>query len=215
MIPLFNTDGSSTCPLGLAMCQNRMAVPTWSYAMEVLPPARIVELGTYSGGLTIALAVHAWNLVPRATVTSYDQMVTPREQYAPLGAFLGINFRGGVDIWACEAEIAALIAQPGTSYVLCDGGNKPRELMMFSRYLKPGDVIAGHDYCAADPAPEHQRDPARTTEIMGQASWPWWPWGELSATDGAAAATTHDLEPWMQPDFDMAGWLTYRKRGAS
>jgi hypothetical protein len=49
MIPLFNLDGNSTRPLGMAMCQNRLAVPTWSYAMEIHPPARVLEIGSYNG----------------------------------------------------------------------------------------------------------------------------------------------------------------------
>ena len=191
MIPLFEVAGKSTCPMGMPMSQNRLAVPTWSYAMEVLPPARIVELGTMNGGFTIALGLHAFHI--GAKVTSYERSMAPSEHFAALGKFLGINFRDQVDIWACEAEIAALIAQPGITYMLCDGGDKPRELATFAKYLKLGDVIASHDYCCA-PGSE------------------FWPWGEITAAQGAAVADAHTLEPWLQNHFDMAGWLVYRKR---
>lgn len=194
MIPLYGTNGESTKPLGMAMCQNRLAVPTWSYAMEVLPPARIIELGTYSGGLTIALGVHAYHLEPRAQVISYERSKTPDERYAALGTFLGIRFRDQVDLWACEREIAELIAMPGTTYVLCDGGDKPRELATFARYLKAGDVIAGHDYSASNlPAENHP-----------------WPWHECDALTNAVMIE-RGLAPWMQDHFDHAGWLCYRK----
>src|SRR4029077_11527840 len=146
MIPLYETSGKSTSPLGMAMCQNRLAVPTWSYAMEVLPPARIVELGTYSGGLTIALGVHAYHI--GAQVITYERSKAPDQRFEALGKFLGITFRDEVDIWACEAEIAAHTQSPGVTFLLCDGGDKPRELATFARYLKPGDVIAAHDYSA-------------------------------------------------------------------
>jgi len=192
MLPLFNTDGNSTCPLGFPMCQNRMAVPTWSYAMEVHPPARIVELGTYNGGFTIAIGVHAYQI--GAKVVSYERSVAPDQRFAALGKFLGISFRHSIDIWACEPEIANLVAGPGISYVLCDGGNKARELMTFAAYLKPGDVIAAHDYAGQD----------------GMGTW--WPWGEVTTADGQAAAAAHGLEPFMQDHFDVAGWLAYKKR---
>lgn len=198
MIPLYGTNGESTKPLGMAMCQNRLAVPTWSYAMEVLPPARIIELGTYSGGLTIALGVHAYNLTPKAYVVSYERSKAPDERYAALGAFLGIRFRDQVDLWSCEREIAQLIQWPGTSYVLCDGGDKPRELATFAKYLKPGDVIAGHDYSA--PNLPNENHP--------------WPWSELRFDDVAFAVSEYRLEPWMQEHFDHAGWLAYRKAAA-
>lgn len=205
MIPLYGTNGESTKPLGMAMCQNRLAVPTWSYAMEVLPPARIIELGTYSGGLTIALGVHAYHLEPRAQVISYERSKAPDERYAALGAFLGIRFRDQIDLWACEREIAELIAMPGTTYVLCDGGDKPRELATFAKYLKPGDVIAAHDFCA---------EPPISAAEAAFTAYPWWPWGEVSAAQGYGVMREHGLEPWMQQHFDLAGWLAYRKAAA-
>lgn len=178
------------------MCQNRLAVPTWSYGMEVLPPARVLELGTYGGGFITALAVHACMIGAR--VVTYDRML-PDERIAPLGTSLGVSFRQA-DIWESEHEIAELIAGSGTTYVLCDGGDKPRELAMFARYLKPGDVIAVHDYDAA-----HEIDPATVTSRR------WWPWGEVTQKVAAPIALANGLEPWMQEHFDLAGWLAYRK----
>lgn len=195
MIPLFNTEGSSTKILGMPMNQNRLAVPTWSYAMEVAPPARVIELGTYNGGFTIALGMHAYNLEPRARITSYERSKAPDQRFAALGEFLGIRFRDQVDIWTCEGEIADLIRGDGLTYVLCDGGDKPRELATFTQYLKPGDVIAAHDYATDDP----RVDPHP------------WPWGEVSIEQGKAVAQANRLEPWLQDHFDLAGWLVYRK----
>ena len=34
----------------------------------------------------------------------------------------------------------------GKTIVLCDGGDKPREFKTFSKYLKKGDLILGHDF---------------------------------------------------------------------
>ena len=197
LFPLYAIDGSGTHPLGLPMCQNRLAVPMWSYAMEVLPPARIIELGSYSGGFAIALGVHAYRIGAR--VISYERSRAPMQELAALGRFLGVVFRDQVDLWECETEIAELIAGPGTSYVLCDGGSKPRELAVFAQYLKPGDVIAAHDYDAGHAlgVPDLERP---------------WPWGEISKGDGDAVALVNDLEPWMQEHFDLTGWLAYRRK---
>jgi hypothetical protein len=40
----------------------------------------------------------------------------------------------------------------------------------------------------------------------------WWSWSEIGAADGAAAAASCDLEPWLQEHFDTAGWLVFRRR---
>jgi len=206
MIPLFNTNGESTCPLGMAMNQNRLAVPFWSWAMEVYRPARIIELGSYNGGFTTALAVHAWNLGRHAPdgigckVITYDRMVAPDQRFADLSAFLGVQFRT-CDLYAPEtvAEITELVRCPGQTFLLCDGGDKKLEVNTYAGVLKPGDVIAGHDYNVLASSPEIA-DPDK-----------WWPWTELRKEDVATAVTNAGLVPFHQNHFDMAGWLAYQK----
>jgi len=34
----------------------------------------------------------------------------------------------------------------GTVYIFCDGGDKPKELLTFSKFLRVGDIISVHDY---------------------------------------------------------------------
>ena len=191
MIPLYNTDGTAQSPLGFPMSQNRLAIPVWSYAMEIYPPARIIELGTNNGGFTTALAVHAWNI--KARFVTYD-LCEPNQKHSPLAKFLGVEFRV-TDIWKAQAEIATNIALPGVTFMLCDGGNKALELEVFAKYLKPGDVIAAHDFWVPEPA--------------GDASY--WPWREITLEQGEAVARTYGLERWMPEYFEMAGWLVYRK----
>jgi len=192
-IPPYERSGGSCRPLGLPMCQNRLAVPTWSYAMEIYPPARIIEIGTYSGGFTIGIAIHARQI--GAHVVSFDRN-RPDETLTDLARVLAIEFRRG-DTWELENDIAQLIAAPGVSYLLCDGGDKRRELATFARHLKPGDVIAAHDYAADDGTGNE------TT---------WWGWSEIQKRDGDAVALACDLEPWLQDHFDTAAWLAYRRR---
>lgn len=196
LFPLFNTNGVSTSPLGMPMNQNRLAVPTWSYAMEVLPPARIIELGTWNGGFTCALALHAHMI--GAPVITHDVML-PDERIAPIARALGVEFVTG-DMWPRAPEIGHLIASPGVTFVLCDGGNKLRELDEFAPFCKTGDVIATHDYDAA-----HEVDPARPSLDR------WWPWSEITQQVAQPIADKHGLRPWLQDHFDMAGWLVFRK----
>ncbi len=198
MIPLFQLDGRSTCPLGMAMCQNRLAVPTWSYAMEVYPPARIVEIGGGNGGFTTALALHAKMI--GASVISYDRQV-PDERIAPVARFLGVDFRRIDDLWEIVSTVGGVIASTGRTYVLCDGGDKKRELAAFAPYLKTGDVIACHDYDSV-----HEVDPSTPAHER------FWPWGECTQAMAAPVAREHELEPFMQEHFDQAGWLAYRRK---
>ena len=195
-IPLWDMGSPASAPFGLPMCQNRAAIPTWSFAMERLPPARIIEIGTYSGGFITALALHAWWL--RAAIYTYD-IAAPHERVAPLARSLGVQFITA-DVFERQNVIADTIRRPGTCFVLCDGGNKPRELETFAAALKPGDVIAAHDYVPLDGP---------------QGDQVYWPCGEITKEHGDRVAQANNLEPWMQEHFDLAAWLVYRKRSSS
>jgi cephalosporin hydroxylase len=203
MIPLYETDGRSTTALGVPVCQNRLAVPTWDYAIEHYRPARIIELGTYTGGLSLALGVHAWMI--GAAVVTYDRM-SPNEQIAPLAKLLGIEYRT-CDLYApdTQADIARRICDPGVTYLLCDGGDKNRELALFMPHLKPGDVIAAHDY-------DVYGDPGRPDRFnaLEMDKRPW-PWCETNAVAARLLAEQHRLVPWMQDFFDDAGWLVFQR----
>lgn len=197
MIPLFNLDGTSTSPLGMPMCQNRLAVPTWSYAMEVHPPARVLEIGSYNGALATALGLHCRAI--GAEMHTYD--LNPcDERIVPIGRALGVQFHTG-SVWDAIREIGRLIASPGVTFVLCDGGDKPRELATFAPFCKPGDVIAAHDYDAV-----HERDPSVPQPER------FWPWTEIRKADGDRVAAAYGFDAWLQEHFDQAGWLCYRKR---
>lgn len=201
LFPYFGEGGVSR-PLGLEMSQNRLAVPTWSYAMEIAPPARIVEIGHAGGGFTTALALHA-HLIG-AEVWSFD-LCAVNQRYAPIAHQFGVHFVQ-IDVWgqAAQEHLERLIARPGPTFVLCDGGDKHRELALFAPFCKPGDVLAAHDYDAM-----HERDPS-----SDQLARPW-PWCETRKAVGDEVAQKHNLEPWLQEHFDLAGWLAYRKRDVS
>ena len=50
------------------------------------------------------------------------------------------------DVFEIEAKIAGLIKSDGITIVFCDGGNKVKELEVFSKYIKKEDFIAVHDW---------------------------------------------------------------------
>ena len=176
-------------PLGMAMCQNRLAVPTWSYAMEKVPPKQIVELGSLNGGFTTVMGVHAWRI--GCSIFSYDLCVCPNYDWKSLSDFLGIVFIQG-DLFSMVERIKSQIQMPGTTYLWCDNGNKIKEFNLFAPMLKPGDVIAAHDYCC---------------DKEGQ----WWPWQEIKKSDVENAVISNNLVPFFQDHFDTCGWLAYRK----
>jgi|SRR5215831_5160950 len=186
MIPLWVSEGSVK-PFGFPMSQNRLSPTIWSYAMEVYPPTRVLDLGCYNGGFTILLGLHAWHL--GATVFGFDRMAAPSEDWANLAKVLGVEFVQGDILQGLSETIIRLIEKPGITYVLCDNGKKSLEFSIFAQHLKPGDIIGAHDYFNAV----------------------YWPWTEITQEAVAEPVARYGLEPWMQEHFDLAGWLVYKK----
>lgn len=188
--PLWNRTAPPGTPMGFGASQNRIAIPVWSYAFEVVPPKRVIELGSHSGGFITALAVHAHNI--GATCYGCDHCFLPNNDYALLAAVLGVRWFSNFDLKDPHniEIIKTLINEPGTTYVLCDNGNKVDEFNTFAPSLKPGDIIGGHDY---------------------KVDESYWGWGEITPEHVSASVTACGLEPFQQDAFDLAAWLVYRK----
>lgn len=187
MIPDFNRDCPNAVHLGFRLLQNRHAIPFWSYAIDLLKPAAIVEIGTWEGGFTCCLGIAARNT--NSTVYTFGL-----EEVAPLSAawftrLPVLFFRG--DVFSEQSgEVMAKIAATATGTILwlCDGGNKPKEFERCAALARPGDVVAAHDF----PGPT-------------------WPWSEISEEQVAPVCSAFNLQPWLHEDGAHAGWLVKRK----
>lgn len=186
MIPHWLSESVNVNVMGYPMNQNRLAVPAWSYAMEVYPPQRIVELGSYNGGFTICLGFHARKI--GCLIHSFDVMKAPTEGWEREAEFVNAGFYQ-MDVFANRDRIGHLIRDLGRTFLLCDNGKKIEEFNTFAKYLKPGDVIGAHDFMT-----------------------PCWQAGnEITISDVVQTVSQCGLTRWMPEVFDMAGWLVYRK----
>lgn len=184
LIPLYKSEGPAY-PMGFPMCQNRLAPAVWSYMMEVHRPKQLIELGGGNRGFTTAIGMPAIQF--HCQIHSFDHCESG-EPWQDMANFFGIKFYVG-DLFEKVDKISNLIRQPGTTFLLCDNGNKPKEFQLFAPYLKLGDVIAAHDYA-----------------VEG-----YWPWGEITPKDVSESVSVNGLEPFEQDYFDTVGWLAYRK----
>ena len=128
--------------LSLEMQQGAGIIPAINRLLDAIKPARIIEIGTGKGALTVFLALYAhYN---NARLTTYDNK--PRhERYAPLLWYLGAECVE-LDVWLAVPIIEEEIGYNGTTLVICDGGDKAGEFNTFGPFLKHGDIIMCHDY---------------------------------------------------------------------
>lgn len=93
----------------------------------------IVELGTWKGGFSLYLACQARER--GIGFRTYDVAAPDRE----IPGFVQL------DIWAQADAIGEHLERHSPVILLCDNGNKPREVKTFARYVT-GGLIVVHDW---------------------------------------------------------------------
>lgn len=166
---------------------------------EEKPAARIIELGTGCGGLSIFLQIYA--LTQEIDFITYDNEPFNPELFPiihrKLFDLLKIDLRAK-DIFECEEEIGDEIKKKGVTVLLCDAA-KSFEYNIYAPYLKRGDYILVHDY-----APTR----AYWEEHMDNRIW-----STCDIVDAqiAEAIEKYDLIPFMADEFLQAAWSCRKK----
>jgi cephalosporin hydroxylase len=130
-------------------------------------PARILEIGTFHGGLTLCLRDIMDELgLQNNPILTYD--IHDQEFLKPLVKDRNVDVRtknlfdydnNTFINEEAKYEIESFIQQDGLSLILCDGGCKKCEYNTIAPLLKAGDVIMAHDYAPnAEYFEQHMKD---------------------------------------------------------
>ena len=160
--------------------------------------ARVLEIGTASGGLTLALTDITFASgaeVRDAPITTYDIIET---RHADRLRNRQVDVRV-MDAFEDLDYICEYIQSDGQTLVLCDGGNKPAEFNLFSRILKTDDIIMAHDYVI-----DNEYYDAYIKNNV-------WRWCEIKYKDISIAVDAHGLSPYMADEFQEAVWACFKK----
>jgi predicted O-methyltransferase YrrM len=194
---------------GAVIMQHKDVAAPFKNLFAATQPARILEIGTASGGLTMMLRdlldeVH----LPDTGIFSYD--INPdydRHQLLNrIGAGANINFQlknlfnHAYSDLENKSNPVELIQQPGVTIVLCDGGSKKNEFRILAEYLKPGDIIMAHDY---SPTLEFFEK-----HIHNKI----WNWAEIQDSDIAESVAKYNLAPYMAEEFANVVWVSKIKQ---
>lgn len=175
--------------MGFEMLQNRFAVPAWSYLIDKIKPSRIIEIGTYRGGFTACLGIIAKNAENMPSVHTFDVSNHVDEKTKRWLNVFGVDRRG--DCFEKD-EIAGLMRGNGVALLLCDGGDKVREFNTFAEFLKPGDIIAAHDF----------------------HDYVYWPWQEITIEQIKGTLTKYNIQPYADDILVGTGWRAFIKENA-
>lgn len=183
---------------GLDMCQNRVAVDALAIMLEDYRPDAIIEIGCGYGGLSVLLSLYCCeNGIPYYIYEINGSGIKYFDILKSLGQHIdgGGVFIGDVFSEKYQEDIKKVIAERKRVLVLCDGGNKDREMETFSKFIKSGDIIAKHDYAASDEFFDN--------EIRGK----YWDWRESSMPDCEALA----IKPIYETLLKYGAWGAFVK----
>lgn len=147
----------------------------------------VIEIGTSYGGLSLFL--HDQSLIHNFKFTTYDwsgfkggSKVFADRRKNLLSKFNGkypFDFRDKNVFDASTVNEIAGMLEGNKCLLLCDGGDKPKEFQIYSKYLTKGSFIMGHDY-----APDKQQFNENYRNKI-------WNWHEIS---------DKDIEPTMESE---------------
>jgi len=113
--------------------------------LNIVKPTKIVEFGSWRGGLTIFLS--AWARNNKASLISMDNLELISK---PTLSFINSGkstcfLKRDVFSTTCFKEVKGFIGN-NKCFIYCDNGNKEKELVRYCELLSPGSVIGCHDY---------------------------------------------------------------------
>jgi hypothetical protein len=193
---------------GLATEQNPNIIYPFNTLIGNIRPSRIIEIGTFYGGLTLILrALLHNNMLYSSQIFTYDvncpsHLLSLINESSNVRSYTKNLFSESYSNFSNEEnkeEIISLIQDNGTTLVLCDGGCKKCEFNILSSYLKSNDIIMAHDYC---PNRNYFEDNMRGKQ---------WNWCEIEDKDIDNSIITNNLTKFMYEDFLSVGWLCMKK----
>ncbi len=119
---------------GVAVAQFWVEFVLWETLLNEQEYTGIIELGTLDGGFSLYLASQAH--YRGMSFRTYD-IHTPKRDIPGFSK---------IDIYAHAEEIGQHMRSRDPVIVFCDGGNKPRELRTFSRYVTAESTLVVHDW---------------------------------------------------------------------
>lgn len=195
---------------GLSVEQNPNIVEPFNKLIDEKKPKRIIEIGTFAGGLTLIIRdLLNYNNLNETELITYD-VNTPvhlinevnklnLKIYVSVKNLFSDNYLEFKSTES-EKELVDIIQQNGCTIVLCDGGSKKNEFRLISSMLKVGDVIMAHDYCYNEEKFEK--------EIKGK----FWNWMEIQNSDISLSCIDNNLFDYMQEDFNQVAWVCKEKK---
>jgi len=193
---------------GLATEQNPNIIYPFDKLISEIKPLRIIEIGTFAGGLTLILrTILDNNNLEDSHIITYDvhsptYLLPIIKNVTNIISYTKNLFDETYSNFANEQnknEIVSFIQEQGITLLLCDGGCKKCEFNILSNHLKPNDIIMAHDY-----APNAEYFKLYMENKI-------WNWHEIQDSDINESIKNYNLKPYMREEFLNVAWACFKK----
>jgi len=152
---------------------------------------RVLEIGMFSGAFSLFITDQMSSDVDYLGYEIDPKVVNPKAQH--------LNHKT-VDVFTDLDFISDYITQPGQTLVLCDGGNKLKEMEHLAPLIKSNDIIMCHDY--VNDTKDNHKEYYKATGLnpSGQSMW------ETSKTMLQPLIDANNLIEYKEVDFGQSCW---------
>ena len=131
-------------PLGVSSSITWLDLGAIAHILQTAGIKTVLEIGVEHGGLSAWLMAYGrYNAIAYRGIDITLNALQTQVGVVDRAAFVER------DAWTAEAVEDArqwLERQPAPALIICDGGDKPKELHLYAPLLRAGDVMVGHDY---------------------------------------------------------------------
>jgi len=141
--PLWRHTGA-IWPVGVSSSVTWLDLGAIAHILQVGGIRSVLEIGVEHGGLSAWLLAYC-----RYTGCTYRGVDITLNALNTTVRALDSASMVERDAWTEAAVDDArrwLADNPAPALIICDGGDKPKELHLYAPLLRPGDVMVGHDY---------------------------------------------------------------------
>lgn len=138
-----NIIGTEVTEDGLRLGHTWYEIDNWFALIEQYKPEHFVEIGVHEGAFSRLIISRFYQKLHYIGIEYNCAIVRPE-------VLLYYNPDYNSELWdgdcfspEMKQQVKALV---GKKIIYCDGGNKARELRVYSHYVNSGDLLFSHDY---------------------------------------------------------------------
>lgn len=132
-------------PIGVSCSLTWLDLGAIAHILQIAQIRLVVEIGVEHGGLAAYLEAYGY-----FTGCAYKGIdITLNALHTKVREDMAERQIEQHDAWSAATvdRVGAWVAaSAGPALLICDGGDKPKELHLYAPLLRPGDVLIGHDY---------------------------------------------------------------------